>query len=277
MKYIELRIRGERWLAYPLKMRFPRYFSKNYPFRGRGIVAKILYAINHIGIDKMLLNIVNDKLLDEIDIDNVAFFWPSETRSVSRFYGYRIKNGLVKEYLKFGLTDVEKNILRREADNVSKALAIPNRDFEIPRCNGVEERNGIFVARYEPLPEDALSVSATQEWYARIDKVRKQIAQAGYSHGDFSWHNFKTDGHRLWILDWEEMRKGIDPLIDQTSLEYGYAIYWRHKSIETVMKDFDMNRVPAVKDLASRGISPGKLMLGYLEKNGLLNEDTPCA
>lgn len=261
-------------MAYPKGMRFPGSFRKNYPFRGRGIVAKVLYAINRIGIDKVLLPSADDKLLDGIDIDNVAYFWPSARRSTSRFYGYRVNNGLVVEYLKFGLTDKEKDRLRQEADNVSRALAIADRTFEVPKCIGVEERNGVLVARYEPLPETAEDVPAADAWYSKVDAVRKQIAYEGYSHGDFSWHNFKTDGRRLWILDWEEMREGVDPLIDQTSLEYGYAIYWRHKPIDAVMKDFDLKRLPAVKDLASRGISPGALVLEWMQKNGLLNEDT---
>lgn len=274
MKYQELKIRGERWLAYPKGMRFPRAFRLNYPFRGHGIVAKVLYAINRIGIDKVLLPLIGDKLLDEIDIDNVAYFWPSAKRSASRFYGYRVNDGSVVEYLKFGLTDKEKDRLRHEADNGSKALAIVDRTFEVPQCVGVEERNGVLVVRYEPLPEASTDVPVTAEWYSTVDAARKQIADAGYSHGDFSWHNFKTDGRRLWILDWEEMREGIDPDVDLTSLEYGYAIYWQHKPLELVMKNFDPNRILAVKDLASRGISPGVLMLEWLQKNGLLNEDT---
>lgn len=274
MKYRELKIRGERWLAYPKGMRFPRAFRSNYPFRGRGIVAKVLYAINLIGIDKVLLPLMGDKLLDEIDIDNVAYFWPSVRRSASRFYGYRVNDGSVVEYLKFGLTDKEKDRLRHEAENGSKALAIADRTFEVPQCVGIEERNGILVVRYEPLPEASTDVPVTEKWYSTVDAARKQIADAGYSHGDFSWHNFKTDGRRLWILDWEEMREGVDPDVDLTSLEYGYAIYWQHKPLELVMKNFDPNRILAVKDLASRGISPGVLMLEWLQKNGLLNEDT---
>lgn len=274
MSYSELRIRGERWVAYPKGMRFPGSFRKNYPFRGRGIVAKVLYAINRIGIDKVLLPLADEKLLDAIDIDNVAYFWPSSRRSTSRFYGYRVNDGSVVEYIKFGLTDKEKDRLRQEADNVSKALAIADRTFEVPKCIGVEERNGVLVARYEPLPEAAEDVPVADAWYSKVDAVRKQITYAGYSHGDFSWHNFKTDGRRLWILDWEEMREGVDPLIDQTSLEYGYAICWRHKPIEAVMKDFDLKRLPAVKNLASRGISPGALMLEWMQKNGRLNENT---
>lgn len=256
-------------------MRFPKSFRRNYPFRGRGIVAKVLYAINRIGIDKVLLPLADDKLLEWIDIDNVAYFWPSSCRSTSRFYGYRVKDGAVVEYLKFGLTDKEKDKLRQEADNVSKALAIADRTFEVPQCIGVEERNGVLVVRYEPLPETATDVPVAVAWYSKVDAVRKQIADAGYSHGDFSWHNFKIDGHKLWILDWEEMREGVDPLVDQTSLEYGYAVYWQHKPMELVMKNFDPKRISAVKDLALRGISPGAIMLEWLQQNGLLNEDTP--
>lgn len=270
-------MRGERWLAYPCGMRFPRAFRRNYPFRGRGVIAKILYAINRVGADRVFLPTVKDNLLSGINFDDVAYFWPSRIRSVSRFYGYRVDAGAVKEYLKFGQTDTEKRILQREAENVSKALAIPNRDFDVPKCLGMEDKPGCFVVRYEPLPEAAHDVPVAAEWFDRIDRVRRQIADAGYSHGDFSWHNFKTDGRRLWILDWEEMRTGVDELIDRTSLEYGYAIYWQHKPLDLVMKGFDMNRVAAVKDLAARGISPGAMMLEFLYRNGLLNEDTSCA
>ena len=262
-------------MAYPEGMDFPKSFCRNYPFRGRGIIARILYAINRIGVDRRLLPLVDDKLLDGIGIDNVAYFWPSARRSTSRFYGYRVGNGSVVEYLKFGLTNKEKEKLRQEADNVSKVSAIADGTFEVPQCVGVEERNGVLVVRYEPLPETAADVPVTDAWYSRVDVVRKQIADAGYSHGDFSWHNLKTDGRKLWILDWEEMREGVDPLIDQTSLEYGYEIYWRHNPMELVMKDFDWKRISAVKDLSLRGISPGALMLEWLQKNGLVNEDIP--
>jgi len=277
LRFLELRVRGERWLAYPLGMKFPRSFRRNYPFRGRGIVAKILYALNRVGVDNVLLHRVEDGLLEGIGIEDVAYFWPSHKRSTSRFYGYKVDGGAVKEYLKFGQSDAEKRILRHEAENVANALAIPNRDFEVPQCVGMEEKPGCFVVRYEPLPDAVHDVPVTVEWFARVDRARRQIAGAGYSHGDFSWHNFKTDGQRLWILDWEEMRTGVDELIDRTSLEYGYAIYWQHKPLDLAMKGFDMNRVAAVKDLAARGISPGAMMLEFLYRNGLLNEDTSCA
>ena len=277
MRFLELKVRGERWLAYPCGMRFPRSFRRNYPFRGRSIVAKILYALNRIGLDKMLLPTMNDDFLERIGIDDVAYFWPSQKRSTSRFYGYRVDDGTVKEYLKFGQSDAERRILQREAENVSKAFAIPNRDFEVPKCVGMEDRPGCFVVRYESLPETARYLPVAAEWFARVDRARRQIADAGYSHGDFSWHNFKTDGQRLWILDWEEMRSGADELIDRTSLEYGYAIYWQHKPLDLAMKSFDIRRAAAVEDLASRGISPGVMMLEYLHKNGLLNEDTSRA
>ena len=277
MRFLELRVRGERWLAYPCGMKFPRSFRRNYPFRGRGIVAKILYAFNRIGLDKMLLPTVKDDLLEGIGNDDVAYFWPSRKRSTSRFYGYRVDGGAVMEYLKFGQSDAEKCILQQEAENVSKALSIPNREFEVPPCVGMEDRPGCFVVRYEPLPDAVYDVPVTSEWFARIDRARRQIADAGYSHGDFSWHNFKTDGRRLWILDWEEMRTGVDELIDRTSLEYGYAIYWQHKPLDLTMKGFDMNRLAAVKDLAARGISPGVMMLDYLHRNGLRNEDSSRA
>ena len=277
MRFLELRVRGERWLAYPCGMKFPRSFRRNYPFRGRGIVAKILYAFNRVGVDNVLLHRVEDGLLEGIGSEDVAYFWPSHKRSTSRFYGYKVDGGAVKEYLKFGQSDAEKRILRHEAENVANALAIPNRDFEVPQCVGMEEKPGCFVVRYEPLPDAVHDVPVTVEWFARVDRARRQIAGAGYSHGDFSWHNFKTDGQRLWILDWEEMRTGVDELIDRTSLEYGYAIHWQHKPLDLVMKGFDMNRVAAVKDLAARGISPGAMMLEFLHRNGLLNEDTSCA
>lgn len=277
MRFLELKVRGERWLAYPCGMRFPRSFRSNYPFRGRGIVAKILYVTNRVGVDKVLLPTMKDDLLEGMNIDDVAYFWPSRKRSTSRFYGYRVDGASIMEYLKFGQSDAEKRTLRREAENVSKALAIPNRDFEVPQCVGMEDKSGCFVVRYEPLPDAVHDVPVTVDWFARVDKARRQIADAGYSHGDFSWHNFKTDGRRLWILDWEEMRTGADELIDRTSLEYGYAIYWQHKPLDLTMNGFDMNRVAAVKDLAARGISPGAMMLEYLRRNGLLNEDTSRA
>jgi hypothetical protein len=255
-------------------MRFPKFFRRNYPFRGRGLVAKVLYAANRIGLDVKFLPSVKDASLDQIGFNDVAYFWPSAKRSRGRFYGYRVKDRSVVEYLKFGLTDQEKDALRREAENVSKALSITNRSFDVPKNIGVEERNGVLVARYEPIPETVSALPPTKEWYSRVDIARKQIADAGYSHGDFSWHNFKSDGVKLWVLDWEEMRERRDPFVDLISLEYGYAIYWQRKPIDQVMKDFDLRRMAAVEDLVSRGISPGALMLEWIQKNGVLNENT---
>lgn len=280
MRFLELRVRGERWLAYPCGMRFPRSFRRNYPFRGRGIVAKILYAINRVGADRLFLPTVKDDLLEGMNIDDVAYFWPSRKRSVSRFYGYRVDGASIMEYLKFGQSDAEKRTLQREAENVFKALTIPNRDFEVPQCVGMEDKPGCFVVRYEPLPETVHDVPVTVEWFARVDRARRQIADAGYSHGDFSWHNFKTDGRRLWILDWEEMSSALPPMVDEISLKIGYDIYWRKVGLHFAMKVFDdvfLQRdkdvaIASVKDLVSRKISPGGLLMHHLNDKGLIRQ-----
>lgn len=266
MKYLELRIRNERWVAYPFGMRFPAEFKRNYPFRGRGLVSKLLFIINRLGADRFVLRTTLCDRFEKVGLNDVAYFWPSGNRSKGRFYGYRVNGDVVVEYLKLAETAIEKKRILREVNNVAKALAIQNRSFEVPRCIGVEEYKNILVARYEPLPTDATSVPTSQCWYEKVDGVRKQIAKAGYSHGDFSWHNIKTNGQQLWVLDWEEMRQGVDPLIDKVSLEFGYRIYWKHQPLASVMKSFDNGMLGAVRDLASRGISPGAIMLEHLAK-----------
>lgn len=271
MKYVKVGFGGEVWVEYPLGMRFPRAFRTNYPFRGRGVVSRILYCLNYLRLDRILFRSYENPHLDKIGFNDVAYFWPSRERSSGRFYGYRVENGIVVEYLKFGSTEIERAKLSKEADNVVKISSVPGMLFEVPSCLGVELHHGVIVVRYVPLPSTARSLPVSCSWYDKIDVVRRQIAEAGYSHGDFSWHNFKTDGTRVWILDWEEMRSCVDPGVDEMSLKYGYAIYWQHKTLDEALADFDMRKLSCVRDLAERNISPGRIMLKYLQDKGRLS------
>lgn len=219
MDCLSLRIRGETWVSYPVGMRFPPAFACLYPFRGRGIVSHALYVLNLLRLDRFLL----PRGEISLPFDDIACFWPSARRSVGRFYGYRVADGKIMEYIKFGVSDAEKKALRQEAENVGKVCAIQARSFSVPKCLGLEENGGVLAVRYEPLPVDAVNVPLTDVWIERIGKAIEEISAAGYQHGDFGWHNCKVAKGRLWILDWEEMRTDHPGLVDAVSF---YAMMW---------------------------------------------------
>lgn len=267
---LALEIKGEKWVSYPSRMRFPRSFARNYPFRGRGVVSRALYWLHRMGMDKFILKRVAPPTIASQFGFEVAFFWPSRIRSTSRFYGYGVKDGKVVEYIKFAMGEAERLTLEREAKNTIHAGAIANLLFRVPRVLGVHEYGEAFAVRYQPLPEDAHVCPLTDDWIARARDARRQIEAAGYRHGDFAWHNFRAAGEKLWILDWEEMRQAKNCLGDEICLECGLAYYWQHKPIAQVVKMFRSKygcnastramAKEAVEDLARRKVTMGDIL-----------------
>lgn len=263
MKYLELRLGNQPWVAYPRGLRFPRQFASCYPFRGRGLVAKILYWLNKVGLDRLLL-----KAIDLPGDQSVAFFWPAASRSIGRHYGYVVAGGTIVEYRKYATTEEEKIVLRREAENVKVAEDISNGVFRVPHCLGVEETPLCLTAKFEALPKQATSLPVNKQWFDRVLVAQKQIADRGYMHGDFAWHNFKAVGNELWILDWEEMRKGGPRHSDEISLLFGLEYYWRKKPLGDVIEAFRRkyegaawsDALEAVCDLRERKITMGDIL-----------------
>lgn len=275
---LTLHIKGERWVSYPRGMRFPRSFAENYPFRGRGIVSRLLYWFHSAGLDKLVLNVGERPPIASRFGFEIAFFWPSKVRSSTRFYGYGVKDGKVVEYIKFATGESERSTLEREAENTMRACKITKHLFMVPEVLGCEEDSDCFAVRYQPLPEDAKVCPLTDDWVARVRDARRQIASAGYMHGDFAWHNFRASGGKLWILDWEEMKELGNPLVDEICLECGLAYYWRHTPIGKVIAAFHASyggdaslsakARAAVEDLARRKITMGDVLDKVLGEEG---------
>lgn len=265
-----LDIKGERWVSYPSRMKFPRWFAANYPFRGRGFVSRILYCLHGAGLDKIMLKKATPPVISSWLGVDIAFFWPSLNRSTSRFYGYGVKDGKMVEYIKFAIGASEESILLEEAKNTTRAKEISNQLFCVPEVLGVENLGDVLAVRYQPLPEDAHVCPLSDDWIARAREARQQIANCGYMHGDFAWHNFKASGEKLWIVDWEEMRESDNSIIDEICMECGLAYYWRHASIEEIATVFQSkygrdSRISsmakaAVEDLAQRKITMGGIL-----------------
>ena len=282
MKRLELIIRGEKLVSYPTTMRFPKFFSKTYPFRGRGIVSRALYLLNRLHLDRLLLNSTESSPLDGIgsDVDDVAFFWPSKTRSTGRFYGYRVDGGRVCEYWKIGVTEDERNRIKREVRNSDVAAAFADGVFMVAKCRGVEDVRDLTVARYDPLPEEADWLPTTDESFSKVESARLKIEAAGFRHGDFGWHNVKIANGKLWILDWEEMSEVLPKLTDAVSLETSYAYYWQRKPLVQVLEDFSKkylennvtvsDAVATVEDLYSRKMSMGDVLHNFIKAKGLI-------
>ena len=234
MKYNTLSFGGELWVAYPTGLRFPEAFAQCYPFRGRGIVSKMLYSLNRLHIDKVLLRKIEmvPFVKDIAGAESVAFFWPSRKRSTGRFYGYKVTNDRICEYWKIGVTGQERERIKRESHNSNIAAAFAEGVFEVAKCLGVENDANLTIARYEPLPVDAKSLPLTGEVLAKVKQARLKIAAAGYQHGDFGWHNLKICGDKLWVLDWEEMSQDLPKLTDEISFEMMLAHYNKGLSIQ---------------------------------------------
>lgn len=276
MRYTVLSMRGELWVAYPSGMRFPAAFAQCYPFRGRGIVSKLLYFLNKTRCDGILPKREDFAPLSEdfSVASEVAFFWPSKKRTSGRFYGYKIGERRIVEYWKIGVSDVERRIIRREADNAEKARAFANGVFKVPGLIDIGDIGANTVARYEALPDDAMILPLTEKWIGKVDEARNAISAAGYRHGDFSWHNFKASGDDLWILDWEEMSASLPDRVDEISLNCGRWIYWDKAGLRRAFDMFDDKflatdvdgTVVAVKNLVERGIAPGELLMKHLRE-----------
>lgn len=284
MKRLELTIRGEKWVSYPVKMRFPKFFLKTYPFRGRGMVSRVLYSLNKLHLDRLLLRSTETSPFVGIggDIDDVAFFWPSKTRSTGRFYGYMVDGGRVCEYWKIGVTEDERNRIKREARNSDIAAAFADGVFMVAKCHGVEDSHDLTVARYDPLPEDADWLPTTDESFANVERARLKIEAAGYRHGDFGWHNVKIANGKLWILDWEEMSRDLPKLTDVILLETSYAYYRQRKPLICILEDFTKkyledkviasDAIAAVEDLHLRKMSMGDILHEFIMKKGLVSK-----
>lgn len=276
-RYRCLSVRGELWAAYPDGMRFPACFSRCYPMRGGGKVSRILYVLNRVYLDRLVVRLRNDfrskHLPPLVHNEQVAFFWPSASRSTGRFYGYRVVNGAVTEYWKLATSTDEQVALKQEAENTKVAMEIAGGVFRVPSCLGVEMRNGVLVVRYEALPPDAQRVQLDEKWLRRIVGAREAIARAGYQHGDFGWHNMKAVGDELWILDWEEMSKGLPYLTDEISFDAMVAYYNEGRKLEcvcqTLRKHFqgaeDEMRL-AIESMASRRIAMGGMLKERLSR-----------
>ena len=265
VKCLELRFGGDVWVRYPERMRFPLAFRKVYPFRGRGIIAGILFALHYLHLDRVFLHAV---VQSDDRLNDVALFWPSRRRSVGRYYGYRVRDGKIVAYFKFASTAEEKIKLQRECANVKQIAEIRGRSFNVPQCKGCDVIYGDMCACFDALPEGAANVPVSTYWYERVLNACHQISQAGFMHGDFAWHNFKVVGEELWILDWEEMRKGGPKLSDEISLLFGCEYYWRKKPLKDVLMLFRRkyegaawpDALVAVRDLQERKITMGDIL-----------------
>lgn len=269
---IGLNVKGERWVSYPSGLDFPMAFASCYPFRGRGIVSHILYCLNKCHLDRVLLPRVRPPNVPLSLWSDVAFFWPSCKRSTGRFYGYRVIGGEIGEYLKFAITDVERKALRREAINVRKARAFAGAAFNVVECKGIEDTGCLTIARYSALPSTAKNLPVDEKWLGRIGKARRTIAEAGFQHGDFGWHNLKVDANdQLWILDWEEMDDALPKLTDEVSFYAMLDHYNRGKSVEEVWRSLCRTHsgetdelYKAIRSMNDRDIAMGRELAKYV-------------
>lgn len=272
---IEMRIfaiRGELWAAYPAGMRFPDAFARCYPMRGGGKISWILTALNKVHLDWLLTKKYRYSDLKQMpplnQDEQVAFFWPAASRSVGRFYGYRVEKGVVTEYWKLATSKEEQQALSREAENTTVAKELAKGAFRVPSCLGTETRDGVLIVRYEALPPDVRAVPLDAQWRNRIACARRIVADAGYQHGDFGWHNLKASGNELWILDWEEMSKKLPRLTDEISFETMAAHYNEGRPLEEVVKALHKRYLgqgdevlQAVSSMAKRRIAMGDALL----------------
>ena len=111
-EHLELWIHGERWVSYPLGFHFPKEFIRIYPFRGRGLISKMLYVLNRLRVDAKILRHASPPLT--LSNKDVAFFWPAPIRSRNRYYGYMVQDRRVVEYWKIAVSDEEKVAVRQE-------------------------------------------------------------------------------------------------------------------------------------------------------------------
>ena len=280
MDNLALVVGGETWVSYPRAMSFPEWFRQNYPFRGRGVISRLLYLCNKLRIDRVVLKKTPPPEVPEELMSSVAFFWPSSKRSTARFYGYRVEACSVTEYLKLSTTEAEKKVLLREAENVKIAKSISSGAFFVPDFIGMEDNGKTLAVRYHALPSNATTCPVDDKWIGKVKSALKIISAGGYVHGDFAWHNFKAVGDDLWILDWEEMSKDLPRLSDEIELETSVAFYWKKEPLCIVLRDFDerylsdaavaSDTVLAIKDLRARRISMGNILWEHLKTKGFV-------
>ena len=283
---LEFSVKGEMWFAYPAGLRFPRAFSRIYPLRGGGKVSKILYILNKLRIDRVLFKRENfGDNRHYPDLNDVAFFWPAASRSTSRFYGYKVCNGEISAYLKFGNSREEASVLKREFMNTQRGCEIKNRTFEVPAPIAFHEMasQGCAIAEYRPLPSESKNVPITKDWLDKVAKARTEIAAENLSHGDFMWHNLRVANGKIWILDWEELASISEErpsMTDEISFWTALDHFQLRHSIDDVYAEFkrryadpEMRRPAfvALESMASRKIAMGEILL-----NRILGERDFC-
>ncbi len=276
MTWLQLALKGEVWAEYGLGLCFPKLFRRVYPMRGGGLVSKALYGINKCRLDGLLLKHVDSSGLSvsHTGFEDVAFFYPAASRSVTRYYGYRVRNGVAISYLKFARTQGESALIRREVENTMLAERIPNRSFGVPHCRDCREigASGHCFAEFDLLPESAITISGSPEMEDKVAEVRRQIANAGLVHGDFAAQNIKIDSTgRLWIIDWEEASCDLPALCDEISYWTAKEHYGRGASIGEVWELFKRRYLDhgskeesaraALQSMAARKIAMGRELL----------------
>lgn len=272
VQFLCLRIKGEKWVSYPLGIRFPRVFARLYPFRGRGCISRLLWLLNWLHLDRVFLEQCEEEIKGWED---VAFFWPAATRSEGRYYGYRIKDGKMTSYLKFAILSDEMRRIKHEAENVHKVTAMSFKTFSTPKVLSegyFADETGYFV-EYTALPEDAKEVPHREEWLAKVQDAGREIAQRGLQHGDFAWHNFKRVGNALWVLDWEELSRELPRLVDEITCLTAFRFYVQKRPKSTVLKEFELLYLngkndaeveQAVDSMCKRDISMGRILKQFL-------------
>ena len=276
MTWLQLSLKGEIWAEYGLGLRFPRLFRRAYPMRGGGRVSKVLYWMNKCRLDGLLLKHVDSSSLkvSHTGFEDVAFFYPAASRSTTRYYGYRVKDGAAVSYLKFATTPAEASLIRREVANTRFAERIPNRSFGVPHCRDCREigESGHCFAEFDLLPESAVTIQSSQEIDVKVEKVRRQIADAGFVHGDFAAQNIKVDSSgRLWVIDWEEASGELPSLCDEISYWTAMEHYGRGVPLSGVWESFKRRYLDrgdlkddaraALQSMAERKIAMGRELL----------------
>lgn len=280
--FLKLQLKGETWVAYPKGLCFPSRFARFYPFRGRGIVARILYSLNRLHLDRLLLRTVESAFEGTYSgLEDVAFFWPSRLRATDRFYGYRVQNGRIVEYLKFATSSTSRVQLAREVDNVRTIVAKTPKMFNLPTCRATEVQGDLMVARFDPLPDDAEDVPYVLPWIERVADCRHELEEYGFAHGDFCLHNMKACGDKLWVIDWEEMMRDAPSRLDEITFFVVSSFFCNHWSMERIWSECETRYmtdvqstsvfIAVVKSMAARRIALGRNLLAMCEQKGKLS------
>ena len=264
-------VAGIPWVVYPSRMRFPKEFATIYPFRGRGVVSRMLFILNRLGLDRFLLREAEQPLADLLVDGKIAWFWPAPSRSKGRFYGYCIREEKISEYIKVAAVEAEKAALKREVKNLKFMTGKNPATFKFPRLIDLEEKEDFLFARFEPLPSDSKPLPNNSEWLKKVERARKEIASFGIAHGDFLSHNMKVSGEDLWIIDWEELMLTPPVLLDEISFKTAFLFFHCHKSLAWVCKWFtytylsDKTRredaIASLKSMRDRNVGLGGAIL----------------